>query len=306
MRRERGRALSHFTTGQSCYCLSALLKTLSGADVNLAARLEAAECSSVVRIAEASLESIAGLAVAPFAGGTAVFAGIGSPMTHAIGIGLQGDVPMEELQRMERFFRDRGSACVVDLCPLAHPSVLIYFQTRPYRLAECNNVMVRPIASDESFDAHPALRRVPEADYDEWSSVVCRAFSEQMPVTNDGIAMMSATCKASQCWIAVSHGAVAAAAMSVNSGVAHLYGDATLPSARRAGWHSALIRARLSAAQRQGCQFAMGCVLPGSQSHRNYERAGFQLLYMRVNLIRDFDTTNSTSEETRDGGTFHP
>ena len=85
---------------QSCYCLSALLNTLSGADVNLAARLEAAECSSIIRIARASVDSTAGLAVAPFAGGTAIFAGIASPMTHAIGIGLQGEVPIEELQRL--------------------------------------------------------------------------------------------------------------------------------------------------------------------------------------------------------------
>jgi hypothetical protein len=269
------------------------LNTLSGADVNLAARLEAAECSSIIRIARASVDSIAGLAVAPFAGGTAIFAGIASPMTHAIGIGLQGEVPIEELQRLEKFFRDRGSACVVDLCPLAHPSVLFYFQTRPYRLVECNNVMVRPMGPGESFDVHPALRPVPETDYREWSSVVCRAFSEQMPVTEDGIAMMAATCKASQCWLAVSHSAIAAAAMSVNNGVAHFYGDATLPTERRAGWHSALIRARLAAAQQQDCQFAMGCVLPGSQSHRNYERAGFELLYTRVNLLREFDTKQS-------------
>jgi hypothetical protein len=32
----------------------------------------------------------------------------------------------------------------------------------------------------------------------------------------------------------------------------------------------------------------MTTVLPGSGSHRNYERAGFQLIYMRVNLIREF------------------
>ncbi len=270
-------------------------QALSGADVNLARRLEAAECASVIAIAEASLGSIAGLAVEPFAGGTAVFAGPGSPMTHAIGIGLHGDVPIEQLERLERFFRDRGSACVVDLCPLAHPSVLFYFQTRPYHLAECNNVMVRPIAPDESFDLSPAVRRIEESEHDEWSSVVCRAFSEQMPVTDDAIAMMSATCKASQCWTAGSPDAVAAAAMRVNNGIAHFYGDATLPSARRAGWHSALIRARLSAAQQQGCQLAMGSVLPGSQSHRNYERAGFQLVYMRVNLIREFETREETA-----------
>ena len=267
--------------------------TLSGADVNLARRIEAAECSSIIRIAEASLDSLAGFAVEPIAGGKAVFAGVGSPMTHAIGVGLQGDVPLEELQRLERFFRDRGSACVVDLCPLAHPSVLFYFQTRPYRITECNNVMVRPISPDESFDIHPAARRVAEADYREWSSVVCRAFSEQMPITEDGIAMMSTTCKASQGWMVVSNGPAAAAAMSIDKGIAHFYGDATLPWARRSGWHSSLIRARLGAAQQQGCQYAMASVMPGSQSHRNYERAGFQLLYMRVNVVREFETPAS-------------
>jgi GNAT superfamily N-acetyltransferase len=267
---------------------------MSGADVNLAARLEAAECVTMIRIAEASRDSITNLAVEPFAGGTAVFAGVGSPMTHAIGVGLRGEVPVEELARMESFFADRGSACIVDLCPLAHASVHFYFQSRPYRLAECDNVMAREIAADEPFEVSPGVRRAVTAEYTEWSSVVCRAFSEQMPVTDEAIAMMSATCKASEVWMAGLGEPVAAAAMNIAGGVAHLYGDATLPSARRAGWHSALIRARLAAAQEQGCQIAMASVLPGSQSHRNYERAGFRLLYMRVNLVRDVVAESSS------------
>jgi GNAT superfamily N-acetyltransferase len=261
--------------------------TLSGADVSLAAHLETAECSSIIRIAEASEDPMRKIAVEPFAGGTAIFAGAGSPMTHAIGIGLRGEVAVEELARLERFFADRGSPCVVDLCPLAHPSALFYFQTRPYRLTECNNVMVREIAADEPFDVPGGVRRTDRTAYTQWSSVVCRAFSEQMPVTEEAIAIMSATCKASQAWMAGSVEPVAAAAMNTNGDVAHLYGDATLRSARRLGWHSALIRARLAAAQQQGCRLAMASVLPGSQSHRNYERAGFQLVYMRVNLVKE-------------------
>jgi GNAT superfamily N-acetyltransferase len=261
--------------------------TLSGADINLAARLETAECATMISIAEASRDAITSLAIEPFAGGMALFAGIGSPMTHAIGIGLNGEVAVEELRRLESFFADRGSACIVDLCPLAHPSVQFYLQTRPYRLAECNNVMAREIAAAESFGVPPNVRRVGAAEHTEWSAVVCRAFSEQMPVTGEAIAMMSATCQASEAWIAGAGEPVAASAMNVHDGVAHLYGDATLPSARRAGWHSALIRARLAAAQEHGCRLAMAAVLPGSQSHRNYERAGFRLLYMRVTLVRD-------------------
>jgi hypothetical protein len=48
----------------------------------------------------------------------------------------------------------------------------------------------------------------------------------------------------------------------------------------------ALIRQRLEAAAAQGCDLATASVLPGSVSHRNYERAGFQLVYARVMVSR--------------------
>lgn len=206
-------------------------------------------------------------------------------MNHALGVGLRGDVSPQEMERLEHFFHDRGTACVIDLCPLAHPSVYFYLQSNPYRLSECNNIMVRAIAPGESFDVSPAVRRIAEPEYEQWSTVVCGAFSEQMPVAVESVAMMAATCKASECWMAGRE--EGAAAMSVNDGVAHFYGDSTIPSARRAGWHSALIRARLASAREQGCELAIASVLPGSQSHRNYERAGFALLYARVSLVRE-------------------
>jgi GNAT superfamily N-acetyltransferase len=76
--------------------------------------------------------------------------------------------------------------------------------------------------------------------------------------------------------------------MAVQEEVALFTGDATLRTARRKGWQARLIRERLAAAQRLGCRLASTSVLPGSASHRNYERAGFQLIYMRVNVMREF------------------
>jgi hypothetical protein len=58
-------------------------------------------------------------------------------------------------------------------------------------------------------------------------------------------------------------------------------------AALSSGWQQKLIEARLAAAQQKGCDLAATSVLPGSVSHRNYERAGFQLVYMRVVLTRD-------------------
>jgi GNAT superfamily N-acetyltransferase len=275
---------------------------ISSADLALAYRIEIAEAANIAAIAEAAKGTIPETVVEPFAGGKAVFAGPGSSMTHAVGVGLKGPVSSDELEQMEEFFRSRGAACVIDLCPLADASVLAFAQCRPYRVAEFNNVMVRRIEPGELFTPCPGIEEIASDEQEGWSRVICQGFAEYMPVTEEMIAMMSATCNVCRCWLArlpaarlddspAESGTTsgAGAAMGIRDGIAFFYGDATLPQARRQGLQAGLIRARLQAAQYSGCDLAMACVLPGSISHRNYERAGFQLFYMRVNLIREFD-----------------
>ncbi len=222
-----------------------------------------------------------------------MFAGVGSPMTHAVGIGFRGSVPDQEMKGIERFFRERGSSCVIDLCPLADASVLGFLQAQPYRVTEFSNVLARRISPDEIFvqssgEQAADLRIASEHEIPYWARVVSEGFSEYMPVSDDMVDLMAATCQNAQCWFAGRDEPAGGAAMSVQEDVALFFGDALLRRARGRGWQSLLIRARLAAAQRQGCDLAMATVLPGSVSHRNYERAGFELIYMRVNLLREF------------------
>jgi hypothetical protein len=259
----------------------------STADLALAARMEAADAENVMQMARSAAPVLPDTAFQPFAGGFAVFAGAASPMTHAVGIGLRGPVPESELEAMENFFRERGSPCVVDLCPLADASVIGFLQSRPYRVIEFNNVLARRILPDESFERVPGVQPVVESAIPLWSQMVSEAFSEYMPVSAQAVELLAASCQSSICWLAGEPEPEAGAAMGIQNGVALFYGDATRISARRKGWQSRLIRARIADAQRRGCGLAMVSVLPGSASHRNYERAGFQLIYMRVNLSRD-------------------
>lgn len=270
-----------------------MTQVFSSADLVLAARLEAADATNVMRMAQAASADAEVLAFEPFAGGFAVFAGVGSPMTHAMGIGMQGTVPQQELERMEAFFRDRGSPCLIDLCPMADSSVIAFVQNRPYHVIEFNNVMARKIDPDEMFEPCEGVRPIRQGELPYWARVVSEAFSESMPVSESMVDLMSATCKDVHCWFAGEPEPIGGAAMAVQEGVALLTGDATLPSARRQGWQARLIRERLSAAQRLGCRLACTTVLPGSASHRNYERAGFQLVYMRVNVMREFGEASS-------------
>lgn len=262
---------------------------LSSADLLLAARLESAEAANLMRMVQAAGVDPHTLAFEPFAGGVAVFAGAGSPMTHAVGIGMRGRVSEEELERMEAFFRERGSGCVIDLCPMADPSVLAFVQARNYRAVEFNNVMVRRIDPDEVIEPVAGVRAAAEGELPHWSRLVSEGFSEYMPVTEQMQGLVSAMCKGAHCWFAGEPEPVGGASMTVHERVALLSGDAVLTAARGRGWQAALIRERLAAAQRLDCNLACAAVLPGSGSHRNYERAGFQLMYMRVNVAREFE-----------------
>jgi hypothetical protein len=250
--------------------------------------MEAAETENMIALAQAVQTAQPDAAFEAFGGGVAIFSGVGSPMTHAVGLGMQRAIPEAELERMEGFFRDRNSACLIDLCPLADASMLAFIQSRPYRVIELNNVLARRIVPDEEIVTDARVRTVGPGEMEEFSRLILRGFSESMPFSEEMVKTMSATLAPSRSWLAGDPTPEAGAAMGVQRGAALFYGDATLTSGRRKGWQLKLIQTRLAAAQREGCDLAMVSVLPGSGSHRNYERAGFELIYMRVNLMREF------------------
>ena len=92
--------------------------------LELARRLEAAEARLGAACAEAQqrLHPETGATVLEVAGGFAIFVGVASPLTHALGLGMRGLVRAGEIDRLEEFYRARGAKVTVDLCPLADAS----------------------------------------------------------------------------------------------------------------------------------------------------------------------------------------
>jgi GNAT superfamily N-acetyltransferase len=211
-------------------------------------------------------------------------------MTHAMGIGMSGSVAEEELVRLENFYDERGSSCLIDLCPMAHDSVIAFIQNRPYRVVEFNNVLVRSIKPEEIFPPDAAVRCVREGETELWARTVCEGFSEYMPLSDEQVSLMAAISKGTCCLLGVDASGtfVGGAGLGIQDRTALFMGDSVLPRFRRQGWQGRLIQERLAIAHRNECDLAAVSVLPGSSSHRNYERAGFKLIYMRVNLSREF------------------
>jgi hypothetical protein len=76
--------------------------------------------------------------------------------------------------------------------------------------------------------------------------------------------------------------------MNVRGKLALLFADSTLDQSRGQGLHLAVIRARLKHAASFGCDVATASTAPGSISQRNYERAGFRVVYTKLNMQRDW------------------
>lgn len=254
----------------------------SSTDMALARRIEAGHAHS-------AMASNSGVSVEEIGGGWAIFHQVDSPITQAIGVGLNGDIYAADLDRLESFFHLRGSAVVIDLCTLADSNSLEMLHERGYVIREISNVLVRRLDLAEEFVGSPEITVVAAAaqEYPAWARLVMQGFSGQDDVPEEHVAMMTSANPWPEAFFGIRNGSRgAAAAMDVHEGLATFFGDATLVSARGQGLQLALIRHRLRRAAELGCDLATAAVVPGSISHRNYERAGFQLIYGRVMVGR--------------------
>ena len=253
-------------------------------DLPLARRIEAAEAANARGCTAIHPEA----ATLDVAGGCAVFVGAGSPLSHAVGIGLNGPVTGAEIDLLEAFFRSRGGQVSIDLCPLADPGILTTLGDRGYRVTEFNNVLVKRLAG-AAIVLTPRVRRALPCETDMWSHTVGRGFFEQHELTTEEMDVGRAICAmpGALCYLAVTEtGELAGgAAAAVYHGLATLFADSTVARHRRGGVHRELIAARLNEGLAQGCDLATAATLPGSGSQRNYERLGFEVVYTRITLV---------------------
>ncbi len=272
------------------------------ASTELAARVERAEVRLLVDCAR-SIEQrrpAADVVRIPCAGGVAVHAGPDSPFNKLAGLGFDGTPSAAELEQLEREFDARATPVRAEVATLAAPGVFAVLAGRGYALVGFENVSGRILSRSERFDAIPGVvvKRGGSADLDAWLDTVVTGFAhpdaqgtpsdESFPrdVMERDIGDMLRV-DGFDCFLAHRDGALAGGASYREcDGLVQMCGAATLPAHRRNGVQTALLQARLRAAAADGCDLALVTTQPGSKSHENVQRQGFELLYARAVLVR--------------------
>ena len=256
-------------------------------DLDLAREIELAEADAAVACARMMISKGSEAAAETIAGGYAVYCGANSPITQAVGLGLNGPVSLEEFGKLEEFYFKRKEAVRVETCPLADPTLLEYYKERNYHVSEFSNVMVRLVRKmrDAKLTSGLQLHKAGPEELDLWTLTVAQGFAENYPVTQEilNVMKMFSMGKNAECYLARINGRVAGGAtLAVRGRIAGLFGASTLPEFRKRGVQTALLQVRLKRALEVGCELAVSLAQPGSASQRNMTRQGFQSLYTRV------------------------
>ena len=266
----------------------------------LAARIERAECETVLAYARQLRARGTDVMIRDIGGGAAVFAGPGQPINKLAGLGFSGQVDDAALAAIERDYDEREAELRVELATLADPSIGRLLTGRGYELAGYENVLGLPLDANVvdgltlAREADVARRpggaggpgRDPSLDRNGGGRIqrarsirrtaadrIVRARRDRRhvhDVERDGRRYALPR---------PADGEVAGGGASrICDRLVQLAGAATLPIHRRRGAQSALLRARLLDAARQGCDLAIVTTEPASKSQENVHRAGFALL----------------------------
>jgi hypothetical protein len=265
------------------------------ADHALASRVEPVEAISWHDCAQAHLKAYPSspLAVIPISEGYAVFLRAGSLHTHALGLGVNESVTEADLDKLERFYLERSVPPRIEFCPFTQQSFIGLLGNRCYRLTEYANVFYLTVPKtniEPPPETKAEIRKIGPDEAELWASTVAEGFRDEEEVTrsDEETLVTFARLPATTCLIASVQGRPAGGAALYRYGnVGMLFRASTLPQFRKNGIHNRLIHTRTSLASSIGCDLLFLVAVPGSQSHRNAQRRGFQVAYTRATVVQE-------------------
>jgi GNAT superfamily N-acetyltransferase len=258
-------------------------------DLALSKRLERAEGFSCAQYAEARRRQYpdSGAEWMECAGAFVVFNGVNSPVTQTFGLGVFEELSPAALNKIERFFLDRGAPVLHEVSPFAGIAALDMLCSRGYKPVELSSVLYRLVEhSEATIQSSVTVRAVGQEEAELWSRISAEGWTHDHPELMELMLQLGAVTAArekSACFLAEIDGHPGAAGvLCMHEGVALFGGAATIPSMRRRGLQTALLQERMRYAFDHSCDLAMMVALPGSESQRNAERNGFRIAYTRT------------------------
>lgn len=252
----------------------------------------AAGCGAVAA-AMARQDPASGAGVYESRAGMGIFAGVGSPLTQGMAMGLRGPVSATELDAIEHRLCPSGRGPrQLEVAAFADSTLFTLLAARGYRVTEWQLVWTRAVPREplEPTPRDLAIRPMGKGEEELYCRVALAAALETEDVPRAAIDLILPTTMAAgyEMYLAwLGEEAIGSACLCLAGGVAFIMGSGVRPAFRRRGAQGALIRARLARARELGYALACANTQPGTSSRRNMERHGFSVAYPKVVMRAD-------------------
>ncbi|PTL83532.1 GNAT family N-acetyltransferase [Vitiosangium sp. GDMCC 1.1324] len=252
----------------------------------LARRIENAQAEQIDRTPFPARRGVPSLRIA---GGRAIFLGVRSPYSAAIGVGLEGMVGMDDLDRIENLLGQGGGAVRIELNPFCEPSLAGKLGARGYRVERFLQVWWRTPSPLPPPPPGIEVRPIYPEEERSWAelfflSYLGRPAGSELELSG-GLGLVRT--EGNTCFLALQEGEPrGVGVVSATDGVALLSADGVVPPFRGRGLQVALIRARMAWAAERGCDVVTASTEPLTASQRSYEKAGFRCAYPKLVMMR--------------------
>ncbi|MFG0284014.1 MAG: hypothetical protein ACF8R7_06285 [Phycisphaerales bacterium JB039] len=236
----------------------------------------------------------------PVAGGWMCYGGEGSWANQACGLGMDGPVSDDDLDRLVHFYRSRAVEPRVELCPFADKSLISGLAERGFVVREFETVMARTVSAADDLRAllprgwpdGLEIERLDPADDDAVRAYLefgIRGFiGPEAPIPDSWIDGGLRVARHQRCdsFIGRIGGqTVGCGGMESAGRIACLFGATTHTDFRRRGVQQAMIVARIQRARQRGCDVVAIHSRPGIPTERNAMRLGFAVAYTKAIVV---------------------
>jgi GNAT superfamily N-acetyltransferase len=194
---------------------------------------------------------------------------------------------LDDIHSIINFYRVRDRRIQFEIVPSHVNANLLKFLSEQglYQSGFHTSTYMEPQIFDDKLPEHIHIQELNEDQFETYALIHCRGTG----LPDDGITPVAANNKVLfdragwKFFLALVHGVPAAVAvMYSNDGIASLTFAATLPEYRGIGLHQYLLKKRITEAKRNKCRLVVGQCHFLSQSHRNMERIGMKIGYIRT------------------------
>ena len=227
----------------------------------------------------------------PLAGGILCFEGPGAHCNQAVNLAMSGSISSPEIDEFISFYESRGFQPQLELCPFAHDSLIAGLAVRGFVIKGFETVLARDMSLPlPPLDPQIHITQLNPDDPDQLETflkIVVDGFGVPSLDAFRKLAIKALRYPGTFAYLASIDGIPAAGgSCEISPPCGALFGMTTLENFRNRGLQTALMIARLTAAQQSNCKYVTIGSKPHSPTGRNAMRLGFQVAYTKAILIR--------------------